>query len=317
MIGTQLRRISGSLTAVAIVATLLSLLPVRSWPLEILASFRIQILTVCLFAMGTALLLRVRYQVVIGITLIALHTGALYPMFVRADRDTDPIDTGSIEVLTLNLEWTNRSSDEILETIAGIDADIVTVQEVDIWWRMKLATLIDQYPFQSFDPLSTKPGVAVLAKKQATEEKWIPLHGRPYVSLLFEDDEGREFRFAAIHTLPPRSPLLYRARNRQIDDAALQLSHEWIPTIMAGDFNTTPWSPVLSQFQATTSYISVRTGRGTFPTWPSWNPMLRVPIDHIFHSPEFRVDRVNRVPLFHSDHIGLVARLSLGSVPAS
>ena len=82
--------------------------------------------------------------------------------------------------------------------------------------------------------------------------------------------------------------------------------------IVAGDINMTPWSPVMADFLATTSLASVRSGRGTLPTWPAWSPVLRVPIDHIFYSPAFAVESVDRIPVRGSDHIGLVSRLTIG-----
>lgn len=307
---TTTRKIFTAITAVSLCAALLSLLPTRAWALELLASFRVQITLISLIAGLTAFVLQKRIWATVAIVLTAVQIGILVPIFVTAETEPAGGRTG-LTVLTLNLDWTNRSADEVLSAIRELEPDIVAVEEVNMWWREVLGTLQDILPHQSFDPHSLRPGVAVLSRLPIRDEAWIPLHGRAFASLEFEK-EGHPFRFVALHTLPPRSPLLYRARNRQLDDVADYINGLTHPTVVAGDFNTTPWSPVMRDFQTSTHLSNVRSGRGTFPTWPSWNPLLRVPIDHIFLSPGLGVEDVRRVPIPGSDHIGLVSSLTIG-----
>ena len=204
---TAARRVSNILMLLALVATLASLVPVRSCPLELLTSFRVQITTLCF---GTALLalgLRMRLWATIGIVLTAVQLGALFPIFVSAEKPAPARSSREYTVLTLNLEWTNRSDAEVVAAIRAARPDIVAIEEVDLWWRGRLDCLRDILPYQSFDPISTRPGVAVLSRMAPVSEDWLPLHGRPYATLEFERPGGGTFRFVAIHTLPPRSPL--------------------------------------------------------------------------------------------------------------
>ncbi len=302
------------LTIATLVATVLSLLPVRAWPLELLASFRVQITLISLFAALAAISFRMHRSAALALLLTTAQAGILAPIFVNAGVESSKGDD-EITLLTLNVEWTNRSDKEILDTIRGADADIVVVEEVDSWWRERLATLDDLFPYRYFDPVSSRPGVAVLSRTGALSEEWRPLQGRAFVTLRFQP-VAKVFRLTALHALPPRSPLLYRARNRQLDGVAAHLARlersEPLPTLAAGDFNTTPWSPVMRDFLERTGLVDVRAGRGALPTWPSWNPLLCVPIDHILHSREIGVENVERLQLEGSDHIGLLSRLTLG-----
>lgn len=312
MNGAAMRKTLTTITAVSLGAALLSLIPVRAWALELLASFRVQLTLLTLLAGVAALLMRRRLWAVLAAAFAAVQIGILVPIFVPAGAGAGTHEGRQrCTVLTLNLEWTNRDADEVLSVIRSIAPDIVAVEEVNLWWRGRLGTLRDILPYQQFDPYSNRPGVAILSRFPAKGSEWYPLHGRAFASLDFEKD-GQPFRFVALHTLPPRSPLLYRARNRQLDEVAEHLGAAAGPTIVAGDFNTTPWSPVMHDFQETTGLVDVRSGRGTFPTWPSWNPLLRVPIDHIFCTPGVGVEEVKRVPVPGSDHIGLVSTLTIG-----
>ncbi len=304
------RKIFTALTAASLCAALLSLLPTRVWALELLASFRVQITLISLLTGLISLALQKRIWATAAMALTAVQIGMLIPIFVTAGFEPTAARV-HLTVLTLNLDWSNRNADEVLKAIREIDPDIVAVEEVDRWWRERLGTLDDILPNQSFDPYSYRPGVAVLSRLPVKAEVWTPLHGRAFASIEFEK-EGHAFHFVALHTLPPRSPLLYRARNRQLDDVGRFVSELTSPAIVAGDFNTTPWSPVMCDFQDLTGLVNVRSGRGTFPTWPAWNPLLRVPIDHIFLSPNMGVENVKRVPIPGSDHIGLVSGLTIG-----
>ena len=174
------------------------------------------------------------------------------------------------------------------------------LQEVDSWWRDRLEALADELPGQRFDPLSRRPGVAVLLADglRVRSEEWRPLHGRPYVDLLIEDardgaSPGSPFRLAALHALPPRSALLFRARTRQLEDVRTHLRETKgpEPLLVVGDFNTTPWSPSHRKFTRELNLRPARRGFGLVPTWPTWNSLLQVPIDHILLSPGGRRDR--------------------------
>lgn len=299
------------LTVGALAATLLSLLPVRAWPLEFLASFRVQIITVCFASAGIAFLARLRLWGTIGIVFALVQIGLSLPPFVTAGHHGASEEGEPLRVLTLNLEWSNRNVEGVIELIRHHDPDLVALQEVDWWWRRKLDLLVPDYPARIFDESAGRPGVGVLAKGAPERVEWEDLHGRSSASVLLREG-GRRIRFVNVHAYPPKTPYLYDLRNRQIDTVAGRVPHDAVPTVLAGDLNTTPWSTVLRDFERTTGLRSARAGRGTIPTWPSWNMLLGVPIDHVYCSEEFAVDGLVRVAVPGSDHYGLLATLRLG-----
>ncbi|MFH1277273.1 MAG: endonuclease/exonuclease/phosphatase family protein [Candidatus Eisenbacteria bacterium] len=306
-----LRRGSIILTTGALAAALLSLLPVRAWPLEFLASFRVQIITVCFVSAGIAFLARLRLWGALGIVFALVLAGFSLPPFVTAGHYGSRAEGEPLRILTLNLEWSNRDLDGVLGLIRRTNPDIVALQEVDWWWRRKLEVLAAEYPARIFDESSPKPGVAVLAKGDPERVEWYSVCGRAFASVLLRDGD-RRLRLVNVHAYPPKTPYLYDLRNRQLDAVAGRVPHDAVPTILAGDLNTTPWSTVLRDFERTTGLRSTRAGRGTIPTWPSWNMLFGVPIDHVYCSDRFVVDDVVRVAIPGSDHCGLMATLRLG-----
>ena len=81
--------------------------------------------------------------------------------------------------------------------------------------------------------------------------------------------------------------------------------------IIAGDFNVTPYSPVLVNWLERTTLTDARRGRGFGMSWPTSVPVLGIPIDHVFVSEDFLVDAHYYGPAFGSDHYPVLTRLSL------
>jgi endonuclease/exonuclease/phosphatase (EEP) superfamily protein YafD len=305
------RRASAVLTATLLAAVIASLLPWQIWALEILASFRVPLITLCFGSGLFALFVRLRAWAVFGFALASIQVLLSIPLFVAAGSNGHAPDARArLRVLSMNVEWCNREGDAVLSLIRSLEPDIVALQEIDYWWRRELETLRAEFPFQTFDRLSARPGVGVLARRAPVSEEWDDLHGRAFVALRFGEGEN-SIGFASAHAFPPKSPRLYRLRNHQIDRLAERLAAFETPLVLAGDLNATPWSPVLGAFERRTGLASARAGRGTLPTWPTWSRLFSFPIDHIHHSDAFLVEELRRVPIPGSDHFGLFAVLSL------
>ncbi len=317
-------------------AATLSLIPFEAWPVELAASFRLQIAVVATLAAALALGLRARAPAMIAGAAALICWASVLPFAVPGPKDDTAEAFGreasSFRVLTINLEWSNRNANAVLGAVREANPDILVLQEVDNWWREQFGALTDIFPMQRFDPLSRRPGVAVLLGKkiELRDEAWLPLHGRPYADFVLavarEGGSGSEgglespgstmapaFRLTALHALPPRSALLYRARKRQLDDVRGHLlAHATTePQLVVGDFNTTIWSPSYRKFTRELHLERARLGYGLVPTWPTWNTLLQVPIDHILHSPGFVATNTRSITIPGSDHHGLLADVRL------
>lgn len=296
------------LTTAAFAAALISLLPVRSWPVELLVSFRVQIITVCFGSAAIAFLVRLRGWAVAGVLFALAQIGLSLPPLVSAEHEPATSADTPLSLLTMNVEWSNRDARGVIDMIRREKPDVIALQEVDWWWRRQLEELADEYPTRLFDGAEDRAGVALLALQEPTSVEWYPLCGRATLTVLF-DDGGRGLRLVNVHTYPPKTPKLFDVRNRMLDTVAARLPVDDVPTVVAGDLNTTPWSPVLRDFGRTTGLRSVRAGRGALPTWPSWNRLIGVPIDHVYLSDGFAVEDLSRVTVPGSDHYGLLVRL--------
>ncbi len=81
---------------------------------------------------------------------------------------------------------------------------------------------------------------------------------------------------------------------------------------MTGDFNSTPWSWPVRRLLSSTDLLNSQVGFGLQPSFSAeTNLLLRVPIDHLFHSPALEVTDRQLGPPLGSDHFPLIVDLQL------
>ena len=112
-----------------------------------------------------------------------------------------------------------------------------------------------------------------------------------------------------IHTMAPITPGKYSQRNKQLEKLASLIRNEPNPVVGAGDFNTHSHETAFKRFLGSTGCFRGRvTGSGN-KTWPSILPLFR--IDHIVCSQHFRIDCFESGKFIWSDHLPIIANISL------
>jgi len=122
--------------------------------------------------------------------------------------------------------------------------------------------------------------------------------------LMYADLDGdwAGTRIVITHTMIPISGEWLQDRNRLIRfaGATAGASERFI---LMGDFNMTPWSPVFHDLPGR------RAGDPRFTaTWPSFFPVLGIPIDHIMASDDLELVEVKVLESIGSDHYPVLAR---------
>jgi endonuclease/exonuclease/phosphatase (EEP) superfamily protein YafD len=225
-----------------------------------------------------------------------------------------PDPRNGIRLLFANVLQTNRDAAALLAVVRDVDPDVILALEADGWWNEQLAVLAGTHPFTVLRPQDNTYGMLLFSR--------LPLID-PEVSFLVQDDvpsihgtlrlpSGREVR---LHCLHPRPPSPTESDSSVERDAELLIVGRVVrddprPVIVMGDMNDVAWSHTSTLFRDISGLLDPRVGRGFFNTFNAKHPLIRFPLDHFFHSNDFRLVEFRRLAHIGSDHFPVCIHLS-------
>ncbi len=289
------------------------------WWLDVLANFRAQYV-VALAVLGLIIMMskwRKTGYAVLGVALLNLIV--VLPLYVGAPADVR-IDAETIRVMTFNLLSTNEEYSEVIEYIQTIDPDLIFLHEASRPWEvaMESAGLDYQIIRPRSDDLIFGTLVLVRGSDVTAVSHGFAASAPRAVSVEFTP-EGWSTTLSVLGTHPLAPTDSERAELR---DAQLGFASEWAAGqsgafLIAGDFNSTPWSWPFRRLLDMADLRNSQRGFGLQPSFPaSSNLLLRVPIDHVVHSPALEVTARQLGPALGSDHFPLIVDLQVAANPA-
>lgn len=287
----------------------LALLARMSWPLELLAHFKLQYLAL-LIALAAITVARRRWYAAAALVPFAIINAIAVAPYWPRTMTTESIGP-SFELMAVNLYGRNRDHERFIELARRENPDLIVLLEVDSAWADALKALAQDYPQRILVPREDPYGIAVLSRLPLLERRVTDLYGAPAVDARIALADGRALRLVGVHLRAPRTPSLAAQRNAQLAALRPLVAAHAGPLIVAGDFNVTPYSPLMSDWLKLTGLDDARRGRGFSMTWPTTMPLLGVPIDHCLVSEHFIVAEQHQGAAFGSDHYPVVTRLIL------
>lgn len=211
-----------------------------------------------------------------------------------------------IKIIQLNVLDGNRRTDVLRTWLKAQDADIVVMQESP--------DISEQMPALGYVSICGSCPATIFAKQAAYWDNgptWDWMVQRTVAAARFRDGRG-DYTVLAVHRGRPT-----RFSRTADETAALAKMASRFPaesTILAGDFNSTPWSAARRREEAGLGLV--RQTRA-LPTWPaeavSHNrlgfPLPVLPIDHIYAGRDWATVKVERGPKVGSDHYPVVVTL--------
>jgi endonuclease/exonuclease/phosphatase (EEP) superfamily protein YafD len=236
------------------------------------------------------------------------------PFFPKEVMASAPDSTAPcISILNANVLGPNRNAQALIDLVQQHQPDILVTLESDHWWQQQLDSLSKHYPFSVKCPLDNLYGMHVYSR--------LPLHNpllqflvEPEVPSVHAEVELSDGSRIAVHFLHPAPPSPTENDSSEERDAELvivaaSVKKAGIPVIVAGDLNDVAWSETTRLFRKISGLLDPRIGRGMFNSFHADYPLMRWPLDHLFHSSHFTLQKLLRLPSIGSDHFPMLIRL--------
>lgn len=220
----------------------------------------------------------------------------------RDERDTDR----EISILVSNVYMKNRDYDQLLNLIDTQDPDIILTLETDKQWEEALSPLKETHQWYHEIPLSNMYGMHLYSRLKLRDlhERYLIQKDVPSVRCLVDLPCGDTIMLYCVHPKPP-SPTendFSTARDGELYKIAMETNHTPHPVVVTGDLNDVAWSHSTRLFRRLSGLLDPRLGRGFFNTFNANIPLLRWPLDHLFHSTHFQIVDMKQLPGVGSDH---------------
>lgn len=302
-------------------ALLAGLLGRAAWPFDLFAHFRIQY--AALFVLLTLVLLLLRRWLVALAAVIGLAVSAV-PLLPYVIKDgvmktghAAPVGSVSAQpaapnfrLLTFNVWFRNPDMARTAAYIEQVQADAVVLQELTPAQAEILRPLLPSYPHYHIEP--SRMGSAVFTKWPVLSAESVPLAREGAIAARMQIDwRGLPITVLGVHLNWPLGPRNSAFRNEELAGViAIAKAHQG-PLLVAGDFNLTPWSEYFGDTLANSGLHDAARGFGLARSWPAQFAPLAMRIDHCLLSPHWRSVAVRTGPWLGSDHLPVVAELSL------
>ena len=295
------------------VVALTTILARHWWVFDLTTHFRVHYVAAALLGLLVALTLRERWLALAIIVLAAPHTVMLTSMISTGTAQAASLPAAAIRVTTINAFWTNRNAAAMVGYVEESDPDVLVIQEADRHWQAELLRIGARYPYAVPENWRKAKDVVLFSRFPITDSGRRFADGDDFNYQTADlDIAGRSVTVVAVHTPSPGRADHSYMRNRYFAEIARYADRADNPMIVAGDFNSTVWSPHFADMISASGLKNAADGRGWRPTWPSWLPTgAGIPIDHILLSDEFTVQTLTLGPKIGSDHYPLTADLAL------
>jgi endonuclease/exonuclease/phosphatase (EEP) superfamily protein YafD len=221
-------------------------------------------------------------------------------------------DGRPLRILSANVWAHNPSPGVAVSAILARDADVVLLQESDGSVSQHLARLKSRYPYASECP---RAGVQIFVKAPIQAQGWglglgsIANRNTVWVETTLPD--GRRVTLVTVHFVQPIPPGTQEAMREALASRLRSLPAKET-VLLAGDFNTTPWSYAMRRQDKMLQPLRRRTI--ALFSWPArltvWRrnwPFPILPIDHLYAGSAWGKSQVTRVRIPGSDHFATEA----------
>jgi endonuclease/exonuclease/phosphatase (EEP) superfamily protein YafD len=246
---------------------------------------------------------------IFGLTFVLINLVTIAPYYIPVRKPMP--DTGGYRILLSNVLQSNTEFGKLLHIIQEIRPGIMVLIEINERWMRELAPVSDKYPYLHTEIRSDNHGMAIFSRYAFNNTQTLYFGDAKVPSLLAEVNiDGNALIIVGTHPPPPKSKLKNSHRNQQIENITDFIARQNKPTILLGDLNMTSWSHHFKGLINGSKLRDTRKGFGLQPTWPAYNPVFLVPIDHVLVSGGITIHNRFTGPVIGSDHRPVIVDFS-------
>ena len=307
---------------VVVVASVLGFFGAWHWLLDLFSHFRVQYVWVLLVIGTWFLFQRKRSWALTCLAMTAVNVSLLVPFCPRKPSPPEAVSAGlslPLRALLINVNFHRGDPQKVLACIQAYTPDVVVLEEVgNRWFNAVQPILADIYPHHITELRDDPFGIGLWSKFPfaTTTVFYSGDFDVPSIVAGIDTPYGRCVVLAT-HPLPPIGRIYSQNRNAQFAELARHARDAQHPLMLIGDLNATPWCAAFRNLLRESGLRNASQGRGIFPSWPvPFPPLLRIPIDHVLHSPDIEILSRRTGPRVGSDHLPVVVDFKLPHTPA-
>jgi endonuclease/exonuclease/phosphatase (EEP) superfamily protein YafD len=224
-------------------------------------------------------------------------------------------NTAPIRIFIANVFQDNHRYELCCGMIRRYDPDIILLVETNDEWARAINLSLEDFPYQIKQPQANTYGMLLYSRLEIVKHslRFLVEKDIPSITADIKCKDGKLFRMYCLH---PKPPVPNESEDSTERDAEILIVGKEarkckLPVIVAGDLNDVAWSYTTSLFLKVSGLLDPRIGRGFFSTFHAKYPLFRWPLDHVFCSPHFYLNKLKRLPTIGSDHFPIFIEVGL------
>lgn len=282
------------------------------WLFEIFANFRVQYSIILAFLIIPLIIKKKWLWSGVILVFLVINIFEFIPTYFTNKKN---IKTKTkIKIMMINIYAKNMEYEKVANFIEKQNPDIIITQEINLHMIDNLEKQIKPYKYQKLVIKDNGFSIGIFSKFE-TKFKTPKKYYKDKVAAILIGEmkiNRKNVLIYAIHLKSPTTPERFKIRNNTLSMIKKDVNNiENSYVILLGDFNMTPYSYYFKKFEKEINLRDSRKGFGIQATWPTFFPILRIPIDHCFASENIEIiDRIIGDSI-GSDHFPVILTIGI------
>lgn len=219
-----------------------------------------------------------------------------------------------VRAMLINVNTKLGKSAVVADVICRFNPDILVLEEISAKWLSDLAPVLVDYRYSEQESREDNFGIALFSRFPLTQSRIVCIGDAEVPSIVAEIETTQgTCTVLATHPLPPVGGDYSELRNNQLAELPQWVKRATSPVLLLGDLNVTPWNHYFKRLIHESGLKDSSQGRGVHPTWPTFNSLMLIPIDHCLFSPEIGIVKKVVGPQVGSDHFPVIVDFVIGT----